>query len=152
MKTSCSNEEKLFVFVEGGLSSEERQEIREHLSKCATCCQQVAALVAETPCFPEDGLPDAFWEHYDDKFQAKLEKAREEDEGWLARMMRMWSTPVSVPFPIAATAVLVIALLSYATAVPKSLQFSDSEKHVQIVDQILIEDVDAAVIFPSDYH
>ena len=152
MKTTCPDEERLFIFVEGGLSLPERTKLREHLSQCAACCQQVATFVAETPIFPQEELPEAFWEHYDQKFDEKLAQAETEDVGWLRAVFKLWSTPVSVPFPLAATALVVIALLSYASFAPGPIQIVNGEKNLQVVDQVLIEDVDAAAIFPSEYY
>ena len=152
MKTNCPDEERLFIFVEGGLSGQERTKLREHLSLCAPCCQQVAAFVAETPLFPQEELPDAFWEHYDHKFSEKLEKVKAEDVGWWTRLFKVWSTPVSVPFPLAATALVVIVLLSYASFAPRPIHIVEGEKSIPVVDQVLMEDVDAAAIFPSEYY
>ena len=152
MKTNCPDEERLFIFVEGGLSGQERMKLREHLSLCAPCCQQVAAFVAETPLFPQEVLPEAFWDHYDQKFSEKLVKAEAENEGWLTRLLKIWSTPVSVPFPLAATALVVIVVLSYASFVPRPFHIAEDEKNIQVVDQVLMEDVDAAAVFPSEYY
>lgn len=151
MKTKCPQEEQLFHFVEGGLEREVREELRLHLNECPACCRMVASFVAEEPLFPEEELlPEAFWSHYDTKFEKQLSEEMEEEISLWSKLLQYWRTPISVPLPVAATAAVLIVFLSLANLSAPLRTVADNEK--EVVDQVLIEDVDAAAFYPLEYY
>ncbi|HHN46828.1 MAG TPA: hypothetical protein ENN09_05235, partial [Planctomycetes bacterium] len=131
--------ELLPLFVDGSLSSEEREAVVSHIEQCAACKNEAARfeelsgkLALSVPASLP--LPDDLW----DKIRAKTTRKRSGKRSTRKALMARRSSSSSLSWlaPLAAAAaVIIIAALLHMERTPKSANISPADAVAVTVDQ-----------------
>lgn len=110
----CPDRELLSAWTDGEVPSPWRETIERHLETCATCSQVVASMNRTHDLFTSDAETiDAFSEPLRAKVEERLGFAAFHQP---TSSGVFWKRRYSIPFPVAAAAALVLAILGFALA------------------------------------
>jgi anti-sigma factor RsiW len=110
----CPDRELLSAWTDGEVPSPWRETIERHLETCESCSQVVASMNKTHALFSSDAaLIDASSEHSRVRVEERLGFAAFHGS---APSGAFWARRYPVPFPVAAAAALVLAVLGFALA------------------------------------
>ena len=110
----CPDRELLSAWVDGEVPSPWRETIERHIAGCASCSEATAAMRSVRDMFSADA---ASMDSATDAAKVRIrDRLGVSGAGLYSRSTPFWSRRYSVPFPVAAAAALVLALLGIVLA------------------------------------
>jgi hypothetical protein len=119
-------------YLNGALSSEERESFEHHVSRCALCAKEKESLDQLVNTLQEQDIPDpgpSYWDSFNRRVNSQIDE-RLQRRGWLP----LFPLPRWIMATTTAALIVIAAALSYLLLVSESPSLVDLEN--QIVEKI----------------